>query len=130
MTRNDGAAWYFSIEQQVVNGVLVLFASGRISHRASRQLSRELTAAVTGKSGVVVDLSGVDYISSAGLRSFEAAGAQLARTQRELVVCGLQETIRPAFALRGVIPHVAIESTREIAIHRSMKSGLLARPPE
>ena len=57
--------------------VLVLAPVGRLDNLTSAAFQTRLLAAVTsGSADVVVDLSGVEYISSAGLRALMTASRQ------------------------------------------------------
>ena len=75
---------------------------------------------------MVVDLSGVDYISSAGLRAVEAAASRMSASGRGLVVSGLRDAVSVAFDLAGLTGVVTIEETREQAI---AKAGRLDTSP-
>ena len=119
MSRQDDVVWYLSIRNIEADGVPVLVIAGRVSGESAPGLARSLAAATDATStGVVLDLSDVDYISSAGLHVIDAAAARLGAAHRELVLCGLQDAIRVAFTLAGSLPRV-IEPTREGAIARA-----------
>jgi stage II sporulation protein AA (anti-sigma F factor antagonist) len=50
-----------------------------------------------GVKGVVFDLSGLEYISSAGFREFFLLGRQLQRVGGGLAVCALQPSVKQIF---------------------------------
>ena len=87
-------------------------------------LTRALSEAVPagGPLGVVVDLSTVDYLSSAGLRVLESVAARLAGQRRELILCGLRDSVELAFLFAGSRPNIAIEPSVEIAVSRATSS--------
>jgi anti-anti-sigma factor len=60
----------------------------------------------------------VDYISSAGLLALEAVSGRVQQADGELVLCGLIEPVRLAFDLAGLLPHFAVEPSRELALTR------------
>ncbi len=61
------------ITQRIDGTVAVVQPDGRIDTEAAEQLDQVLQATVTaGHSRIVVDMSKVEYISSAGLRSLAA----------------------------------------------------------
>ena len=61
------------ITQRVEGDITVFLPDGRIDTLAADELDQALLAAVVGGSHkIVVDMSKVDYISSAGLRSLAA----------------------------------------------------------
>lgn len=117
MARKDDVVWYLTLERTDADGVAVISAQGRISQRTAPDLERILTTTIeSSRRGVVLDVSGVDYISSAGLRLLEQAAARLRSDGRSLVLCRLHDPVSAALALAGSIPHLTIESTRDAAI--------------
>lgn len=50
---------------------------------------------------VLVDLSGVDFVSSAGLRVFLLGAKKAKGTSANLVVCAMDPNIRRVFAMSG-----------------------------
>jgi len=116
---ND-VVWSLKIELEKGTNVSVLTVAGRVSHRTAPDLAAALeppTAAPGG--GVVLDLSGVDYISSPGLRAMETAASRLSAGGRRLVVCGLRDAVSVAFDLAGLSSSIAIEASREQAVERA-----------
>jgi anti-sigma B factor antagonist len=96
--------------------VTILAVEGRVSHRTAADLERALAAASESTDrGVVVDFSGVDYISSAGLRALERASAHLTAAGRRLVVCALQDPVRAALTLAGLEAQIPTEPSRDLA---------------
>jgi anti-anti-sigma factor len=117
VARKDDVVWYLTLERIDADGVAVIAAEGRISQRTAPDLQRLLTAAIaSARDGVVLDLSGVDYISSAGLGLLEQLAARLGSDGRRLVLCHLQDPVSAALALAGSVPHLTIESTRDAAV--------------
>jgi anti-anti-sigma factor len=99
---------------------MVLTAAGRVSSLTWRRLETALASATDSPArGVVLDLSGVDYISSAGLRAVESASARLEAAGRRLVVCGVKDAVGVAFDLAGLGSSLAIEPSREAAVERA-----------
>jgi anti-sigma B factor antagonist len=109
--------WQLRVEERDTQGVLLIFCQGRVSNRTCPELDRVLSAALASPArGVVLDLSGVDYISSTGLRTVERAAARLQDSGRALVVCGLQDAVSVTFSLAGLTTKVAIESSQDGAV--------------
>lgn len=120
----DAVLWYLRIEPDRSSGVSVLTVAGRVSHQTAPDLATALDSA-TGSpgAGVVLDLSGVDYISSAGLRAVETAAARMSTSGRRLVVCGLRDAVSVAFDLAGLTTTVTVEESREQAIEKARRSA-------
>jgi anti-anti-sigma factor len=111
--------WHLIITVDTIDEVAVLAPSGRVSHATCDLLDKALDEAITAMRAVIVDLAGVDYISSAGLHALARAASRLQMQGAELVLCGLQETVRPAFELAGPIRHLAVEADRDAALRRA-----------
>ena len=119
MTDEDGTVWHLHVTEENIGEVLVLVVAGRISNATAGDLGRALDRPDNSRfRGIIVDLSAVDYVNSAGLQQLEAAVAQRQASHCELVVCGLRPVVNAVFQLAGSIPHLTIESSREAAIAR------------
>jgi anti-anti-sigma regulatory factor len=60
----------------------------------------------------------VDYLSSAGLGALKAGVAAVAAAGAALAVTGLEEPVRLALELDGILDALRIEPTRDAAIAR------------
>ena len=82
---------------------VVLFPEGRIDHATAEQfkaaLAPHLATCAEGRDRVVIDMSGVEYISSVGLRVLMLASKQSKGQGCALAVCGLQPVVREIFAI-------------------------------
>ena len=95
--------------------VLVLAPVGRIDNRTSAEFQTRLLAAVTSSSAdVVVDLSRVEYIPSAGLRALMTASRQKPKERRLAVAC-LHTVVREIFEISRFSHVVPVFTTVEEA---------------
>jgi anti-anti-sigma factor len=95
--------------------VLVLAPVGRLDNLTSAAFQARLLAAVTSSLvDVVVDLSGVEYISSAGLRALMTASRQKPKDRR-LAVARLNTVVREIFAISRFSHVVPVFATVEDA---------------
>jgi len=82
---------------------LVLAVAGRIDHQNAKAFHAALTPHLAGCTAegdrLVLDLSGLDYISSAGLRVFMVAAKQTKPQGGTLAIAGLQPRIQEVFAI-------------------------------
>src|SRR5260370_12667860 len=82
---------------------VVLLPEGRIDHATAEQfkaaLAPHLDTCAAGRGGVVIDMTGVEYISSVGLRVVMLASKQAKGQGCTLAVCGLQPVVREIFAI-------------------------------
>jgi anti-anti-sigma factor len=83
--------------------VVVASPTGRIDHGAARQFEESLLplldAAAPGQGGVLLDFSGVDYISSVGLRALMIAGKRMHARGAALAIATLQPVVAEIFAI-------------------------------
>ena len=98
-------------------GITVIAPAGRIDTTTSGALDEAVRRAVDG--GVrelVVDLAGVEYISSAGLRVFLVLAKRMRDLQGRLVLCGMTEPVRQVFRLAGFMPLFRVEPSQHAAL--------------
>ena len=124
MDGDDGIVWFLRATQQDLGSVVILAIEGRVSNATVPDLAGWLAAFKDRPvRGVVIDLSGVDYINGTGLRLLTGAAADLAATNAELVVCGLRPGLQTIFDMAAPIPHLTIESSADVASRRLIHSG-------
>jgi anti-anti-sigma factor len=109
--------WSLQIDRTVLGEVHVFAPAGRLGTLSSGDLVEALVGAITdGARLVLVDLAGVDYISSAGLLALDAVSGRVQAANGALVLCGLVEPVRLAFDLAGLLPHFAVAPARDLAL--------------
>lgn len=95
-------AWSLAIGRHDVPQAHVLAVSGRLAFATAPALESALHAALmAGHPQLRLDVSGVDYVSSAGLSVIERATAEARRAGGRLVLCGLQEAVRVSLEVSG-----------------------------
>jgi anti-anti-sigma factor len=82
---------------------VVLRVSGRLDQETCEgfrtQLTKEVESASRVAGAVVLDLSGLEYVSSAGLRCFMLASRQAKQHQCKIYVSDLQPMVSEIFAI-------------------------------
>jgi stage II sporulation protein AA (anti-sigma F factor antagonist) len=107
------------IAEDRANDALVVAPAGRLDSVTSSELERHLAARLAaGERRLVIDLAGVDYISSAGLRVLLMAAKRLKEPSSALVLCGMGPGVRTVLELAGFVPLFAIEPARAQALAR------------
>jgi anti-anti-sigma factor len=111
--------WPLSIHAERCDGVLVLAPCGRLGTVSSGDLIEVIADALgAGERLLVLDLAGVDYISSAGLLALDAVLGRLHQAGGQLVLASLSEPVRLACDFAGLLPHFTVEPSRDAAIQR------------
>ena len=116
------------IGEALQDGMLVLRPVGRIDNLTSSAFQdRLLVAARAGTADVVVDLTSVEYISSAGLRALMAA-SKLKAKERRIVVSALNSVVSEIFAISRFSEVIPVFETVEAAI--AARAGAVQAPAE
>ena len=105
------------IQTERENGTLVAKVEGRIDGVNARDFEEALKAAISGDdSTVVMDLKGLSYISSAGLRVILLIAKTLRKRNAELMLCSLSDPIREVFEISGFDKIIPVHASREEAL--------------
>ena len=96
--------WTLSVAPQLVDGKAELLVTGRIGCTGASQLEAACRAAIDqGCQALVIDLAGVDYLSSPGLRLLERLKTELAAQGGSLSVRNPTDPVRLALDLAGML---------------------------
>lgn len=86
-----------------LQGTVVVSIAGRLDHAGAPTLKDKLAPLLLDCHNdghpMVLDLSGVDYVSSVGLRVFMLAAKQVGSQGGKLVVAGLQPIVKEIFEI-------------------------------
>ena len=88
----------------------LITAKGRVDSATAAELEAALKAVTdAGRYKIVLDMSGIEYMSSAGLRVLLATQKECKKMGRgEVVLASMLDLIREAFDLAGLLPLFAI----------------------
>ena len=103
-----------------VADTVIAMPVGRIDHQSAAQFEAALAplvaAAVAGRGALVLDFSGVDYISSVGLRVLMIAAKQMREHQARLLVAALQSVVAEIFAISRFDRILTVAATLDDAL--------------
>src|SRR5690606_26094245 len=86
------------------DGNLIIAPSGRIDTATSSEFDRALSAVIDrGDIHLVIDLTGLDYISSTGLSAFLTAAKKIRAAGGRMALAGLNNRIRLVFEMSGFL---------------------------
>jgi anti-anti-sigma factor len=103
-----------------LDGVVTVAPDGRIDTTTAPDLERHLFALVTaGERRIVVDLSGVDYISSAGLRVMLLFARRVKDAGGRLALCAMGDPVRQVFHLAGFLPLFTVCDSPDAAVRQT-----------
>ena len=92
---------------------------GRVDHTNSERFQQALNAAageVPRGGGMVVDLGGIDFITSAGLRALLLAQRTVSAAGSKLVVCGVEGVVREVFRIARFDVLLSVSPSTEQAV--------------
>jgi anti-anti-sigma factor len=104
--------WGLEIASEYLPGGIVLVPKGRIGSVTADAFAEAVNAARKTAPRVIIDLSGVDYISGAGVNVLQKAAAH---SGPRTIVCGLHDAVRITLELAGVDKDLTIERDRQAA---------------
>ena len=115
------SVWTLQIERDVRGDVLILALRGRLGTASAGDLLEAIVQAVDGDGGfraILVDLEGVDYMSSAGLIALDAAAGRMHAAGGRLAVSGACDPVRLVLEFGGLLADVPLESSRSAGLER------------
>ena len=96
--------------ESTVGGAVLVKADGRIDMSSADAFKDSLLAAVSAaKRAVIVDMAGVDYISSAGLRTLLLAYRHAQSEGSMVMLTGLRDEVRFVMSATGFLSLFEIE---------------------
>jgi len=105
------------IESRTQGADVIMTVQGRMDALNAPEFETTCAAVVAeGGSSLVVDLSGLEYISSAGLRSILTAVKQMRGAGGRIVFCGLGGMVADVFRISGFLKMFQVYSTVEEAV--------------
>ena len=111
--------WALDLTRDDCEEATVVVARGRVGVVSAPQLLAACASALTARrQPLVLDLCGVDYVSSAGLAVLTKVAGLAAGSGQILIVCGVTEPVGLIFDLAGVALTCEVAPTREWALTR------------
>ena len=95
------------IEKKLDAGNLTIKVEGRLDTNTSPELEDEMN--LEGVNKLVFDFSGLEYISSAGLRILIAAQKAMCANGGSLEIVGPNEAVRSVFEITGLDSVLVVE---------------------
>jgi anti-sigma B factor antagonist len=101
-----------NIESSLSGDVVVAVLKGRMDAVTAPEFDAWFGARMqAGENRLVLDLVGLDYISSAGLRSLLSAAKKIKTVGGKIVLCGLGGTVSEVFSMSGFMAIFTVVAT-------------------
>ena len=105
------------IKEKTESSIQVISPKGRIDALSAGSLEEKLNNVMeAGHLNLVVDFSGVEYISSAGLRVLLSALKKIKKDDGDIRLCSLQAQVLQVFEMAGFIQVFKILPSEKNAI--------------
>ena len=97
-----------TIENKIENGNVTLNVSGRLDTTTAPELEKTVDSVLDGTKELVFDMTGLEYISSAGLRVILKAQKAM-NAQGSMKLTGVNDSIMEVFDITGFLDILTIE---------------------
>jgi anti-sigma B factor antagonist len=104
------------INVTTIKQIAVVRLDGRIDGRTAAELQDRILPLIQPGSKIVLDMTDVTYMSSAGLRLLVLTYRQVADSDGDLVLAVLSEKIRDTMSITGFLPYFTVYDTVEAAL--------------
>lgn len=104
-----------NVTQSVNHGINVLSAEGNLDIAGAAEFESQ-TPEIAEGSRVVVDVSGVGFVASSGMRVLLKMAQQAKNVGASLAICGMNDTVREVFEVSGFDAIIPVEPTLEAAL--------------
>lgn len=96
--------------------VTIITINGEIQRQTSPLIQEQITPLITPNCKILLDMSGVTYMSSAGLRLLLLFYRQIEAENGRVVLAGLQEMVHDTMSITGFLEFFAIYNTTDEGI--------------
>lgn len=97
-----------TIEKKIENENVTLLITGRLDTTTAPELEKTLDSVLDGTKELAFDMTGLEYISSAGLRVILKAQKAM-NTQGSMKLTGVNDSIMEVFDITGFLDILTIE---------------------
>lgn len=106
-----------TLSEEKVDGVVVLVIGGKINTEASEDLLKKMTDLIdNGARHLLLDLSGVEYVNSSGLRVLLTVAKKMTDPSGKIVLADVTELISQVLQVSGCTQHIGVYPSREDAL--------------
>lgn len=108
-----------SFNREQVGDIEICRISGKLDANTASEVEKKLQDAInSGHKKLVLDLQGLDYLSSAGMRVLLQTYRKIEASHGEMVLTSLNEKVLEIFAIAGLDHFFVLTSTEDEAIKK------------
>ena len=105
-----------NIRVKVIEGITLIEIIGEIDGKTAMQAQAQILPLIQPSCKVVLDMSRLEYMSSAGLRMMLSMHRQATGNKGQLVLVGLSEEISDTMSATGFLNFFTIQDTVEAGL--------------
>ena len=113
-----------TVNQRTQEGIQIAEIIGDIDRSTAQEIEARLLPQIQAGTRLILDMRGVNYMSSAGLRMLLIMYRELKEHQGEIALSGLSDRLQDIMAVTGFLKHFTICQSVEQGV------ALLQSPPE
>lgn len=110
---------FVEMKEEFREGVLFLKMKGRLDTISSPIAEKAINEYISnGQNKIIFDFSGVDYLSSAGMRSLLSISKKLEALSGKLIICRLNDNVMDVLKMSGFDHVLVITGTEDEALRK------------
>ncbi len=104
------------VTESIVDNIAILNVEGSIDSKTAKEFENAALSAINSKVQVIIDLTKVEFLSSAGLRVLLMIYRQIKAQSGKVVLVGVSEEIQEVMSNTGFINFFSIAETLQVGI--------------
>jgi anti-anti-sigma factor len=114
-----------NFSRETIGDVEICRISGKLDANTASEVEKNLQDAInSGNKKLILDLQGLDYLSSAGMRVLLQAFKRMEASKGEMVLTSLNEKILEIFAIAGLDHFFVLTHTEDEALKKMKKENI------
>lgn len=113
---------FMDIHINTIDGVTVIELEGSFDSKAAHDAQEIILPATDSSTKILLDMSKVTYMSSAGLRILLLLYRRISENIGHIIITGLSEELRDVMSITGFLDFFATAANRETAM-KNLKSA-------
>jgi anti-anti-sigma factor len=94
---------------------MTLRVVGRLDSSVAKMFEEKVAQVISKAGAIIVDVGEMNYVSSAGLRSFITLAKHARSKNQKIALCGMREEVTEIFEISGLLELFAIYDSVEAA---------------
>jgi anti-sigma B factor antagonist len=103
------------IKINTIDNVQIVTIEGNIDSSVASEVTDKIVPLATEKAKIILDMTGVPYMSSAGLRTLLSMHRRATTNDAQLILVGLSEDIKDTMSVTGFLNFFTVSESLEDA---------------